>query len=153
MKMMWEMVAQMVARGFIASDLYVTVEPAIVEAGEGSEHTVLDGRVDEHIDSIPERSYQRCVENTGDGLFSGSEPWQTFAHVNSIEEGEGPQQVHEGEHLADDELHKGTSDNNQNDHGLGDDATQIDVTRDDFEELLDTIGEHEDVDHIGCRRK
>ena len=52
MKMMWEMVAQMVARGFIASDLYVTVEPATVEAGEGSEHTVLDGRVDEHIDSI-----------------------------------------------------------------------------------------------------
>ena len=73
-KMMWEMVAQMVARGFIASDLSVTVEPAIVEAGEGSEHTVLDGRVDEHIDSIPERSYQGCVENTRDGLFSGSEP-------------------------------------------------------------------------------
>ena len=89
MKMMWEMVAQMVARGFIASDLYVTVEPATVEAGEGSEHTVLDGRVDEHIDSIQERSYQGCVENTRDGY--GSEPWQTFAHVNSIEEEEGPQ--------------------------------------------------------------
>ena len=57
MKMMWEMVAQMVARGFIASDLYVTVEPTTVEAREGLEHIVLDGRVDEHIDSIPERSY------------------------------------------------------------------------------------------------
>ena len=90
MKMMWEMVAQMVARGFIASGLYVTVKPATVEAGEGSEHTVLDGRVDEHIDSIPERSYQGCVKNTGDGFFSGSESWQTFAHVNSIEEEEGP---------------------------------------------------------------
>ena len=56
--------------------------------------------------------------------------------------------MHEGEHLADDELHRGTSDNNHNDHGLGDDATYIDVTRDDFEELLDTMGEHEDVDHI-----
>ena len=82
------------------------------------------------------------------GFFSGSEPWQTFAHVNSIEEEEGPQQVHEGEHLPDDELHRGTSDNNPNDHGLGDDATHIDVTRNDFEELLDTMGEHEDVDHI-----
>ena len=36
MKMMWEIVAQMVARGFIASDLYVIVEPATVEAGKGS---------------------------------------------------------------------------------------------------------------------
>ena len=35
-KMMWEIVAQMVARGFISSDLYVTVEPATVEAGKGS---------------------------------------------------------------------------------------------------------------------
>ena len=70
-------------------DLYVTVEPATVEAGEGSEHTVLDGRVDEHIDSIPKTSYQGCVENTGDGY--GSEPWQTFSHMNSIEEEEGPQ--------------------------------------------------------------
>ena len=87
-KMMWEMVAQMVARGFIASDLYVTVEPTTVEVGEGSEHSVLDGRVDEHIDSIPERSYEGCVENTRNGY--GSEPWQTFAHVNSIEEEEGP---------------------------------------------------------------
>ena len=90
----------------------------------------MDGRVDEHIDSVPERSYQGCVENIGDGY--GSEPWQTFAHVNSIEEEEGPQQVHEGEHLVDDTLHRGTSDNNHNDHGLGDDATHIDVTRDDF---------------------
>ena len=108
-KMVWEMVAQMAARGFIASDLYVAVEPATVEAGEGSQHTVLDGRVDEHIDSISERSYQGCAENTGDGLFSGSEPWQTFGHVNSIEEEEGPQQVHEGEHLFDDELHRAHS--------------------------------------------
>ena len=72
-KMMWEMVAQMVARGFIASDLYVTIEPATVEAREGSFHTILDGRADEHIDSIPERSYQGCTENTGDGY--GSELW------------------------------------------------------------------------------
>ena len=64
MKMMWEVVAQMVARGFVASNLSVTVELATVEAGEGSQHTVLDGRVDEHINSIPERSYQGCVENT-----------------------------------------------------------------------------------------
>ena len=125
MKMMWEMVAQMVARGFIASDLYVTVEPATVEASSGSQHPVLDGRVDEHIDSIPERSYQGCIENIRDGY--GSELWQTFAHVNSIEEEEGPQQVHEGEHLADDELHRGTSEN-EDDHELGDDATHIDVT-------------------------
>ena len=88
MKMMWEMVAQMVARGFIVSNLYVTIEPATVEAGEGSKHIVLDGRVDEHINSLPVRSYQGCVESTGDGY--GSESWQTFAHVNSIEEEEGP---------------------------------------------------------------
>ena len=43
----------MVARGFVALDLYVTVELAIVEAREGSQHIVLDGRVDEHINSIP----------------------------------------------------------------------------------------------------
>ena len=41
----------------------------------------------------------------------------------------------------------GTSEN-EDDHKLGDDATHIDVTRDDFEKLLDTMGEHEDVDHI-----
>ena len=52
-KMMWEVVAQMVARGFVASNLSVTVELATVEAGKGSQHTILDGRVDEHIDSIP----------------------------------------------------------------------------------------------------
>ena len=106
-KMVWEMVAQMVARGFIASDLYVAVEPATVEAGEGSQHTVLDGRVDEHIDSISERSYQGCAENTGDGF--GSESWLKFPHVNSTGEEEGPQQVHEGEHLFDDELHRAHS--------------------------------------------
>ncbi|KAL0012595.1 hypothetical protein SO802_007703 [Lithocarpus litseifolius] len=144
-KMMWELVEQMVARGFIGSDLYVTVEPAVVEAGESSQHTVLDGTVNEHIDSIPLQSYQGWAENTGDGY--GSEPWQTFPHVNSTEEEEGPQQVHEGEPLSPDELHGGTSPSFEDD-GLGDDATNIDVTRDDFEELLDTMGEHEDVDHI-----
>nr|POE67665.1 isoform 2 of protein eds1 [Quercus suber] len=89
-KMMWEVIEQMVVKGFIASDLYVTIEPAIVK------------------------------------------------------EEEGPQLVHEGEHLSND---GGTSEN-EDDHKLGDDATHIDVTRDDFEELLDTMGEHEDVDHI-----
>ena len=52
-KMMWEVVEQMVVKGFIASDLYVTVEPAILEAGEGSQRTVLNETFDEHIDSIP----------------------------------------------------------------------------------------------------
>ena len=102
-KMMWEFVGQMVVKGFVASELYVTIEPAIVEAGEGSQHTVVDGTVDEHIDLIPLQSYQGCVENTGDGY--GSEPWQTFPYVNSTEEEERPQEVHEGEHLSHDELH------------------------------------------------
>ena len=53
MKMMWEIVEKMVVKGFVASKLYITVEPAIVEAREGSQHTVLDGTVNEHIDSIP----------------------------------------------------------------------------------------------------
>nr|POF01638.1 hypothetical protein CFP56_74839 [Quercus suber] len=88
-KMMWEVVEQMVVKGFIASELYVTVEPTIVKAGE----------------------------------------------------------VHEEEHLSHDELHGGTSEN-EDEHGLGDDATHIDVTRDGFEEFLDTMGEHKDVDHI-----
>ena len=35
-KMMWEFVEQMLVKGFIASNLYVTIKPAIVEAGEGS---------------------------------------------------------------------------------------------------------------------
>ena len=60
--------------------------------------------------------------------------------MNSTEEEERPQEVH-------DELHRGTSEN-EDDHGLGDDATHIDVTRDEFEELQDIMGEHEDVDHI-----
>ena len=64
-KMMWEVVEQMVVKGFVALELYVTVEPATLEAGEGSQYTVLDGRVDEHIDSIPERSNQGCVEKIG----------------------------------------------------------------------------------------
>ena len=51
--MMWEVVEKMVVKGFVASDLYVTVELATIEVGEGSQHTILDGRVDEHIDSIP----------------------------------------------------------------------------------------------------
>ena len=63
-KMMWEVVEQMVVKGFVASELYVTVEPTIVEAGEGSQHTVLDGTTDEHIESIPLQSYQGCAENT-----------------------------------------------------------------------------------------
>ena len=50
--------------------------------------------------------------------------------MNSIEGQEGYQEVHEGEHLS------------------CDDATHIDVTRDEFKELLDTVGEHEDVDGI-----
>ena len=144
-KRMWEVVEQMVVKGFVASELYVTIEPATIEAGESSQHTVLDGTVDEHIDSIPLQSYQGYTENTGDGY--GSEPWQTFPHVNSTGEEDGPQQVHEGEHLSHDELHGGTSEN-EDDHGLGDDATHIDVTRDDFEEFLDTMGDDEDVDHI-----
>nr|POE96213.1 exosome complex component rrp45a [Quercus suber] len=144
-KMMWAIVEQMVVKGFIASELYVTVEPTIVEAGEGSQHNVLDGTVDEHIDSIPLQSYQGWAENTRDGY--GSEPWQTFPGVNSTEKEERPQEVHEGEHLSHDELHGGTFEN-EDDHGLGDDANHIDVTRDDFEEFLDTMGEHEDVDHI-----
>ncbi|XP_023872225.1 uncharacterized protein LOC111984837 [Quercus suber] len=109
-KMMWEVVEQMVVKGFVASELYVTVEPTIVEAGEGSQHT-------------------------------------TFPGVNSIEEEAGPQEVHEGEHLSHDELHGGTFEN-EDDYGVADDATHIDVTRDEFEEFLDTMGEHEDVDHI-----
>nr|XP_023899821.1 uncharacterized protein LOC112011706 [Quercus suber] len=107
-KMMWEVVEQMVVKGFVASELYVTIEPTIVEAGEGSQHTVLDGTTNEHIESIPLQSYQGCVENTGDG--------GTFE--------------------------------NEDDYGVADDATDIDVTRDEFEEFLDTMGEHEDVDHI-----
>ena len=73
MKMMWEVVEQMVVKRFVALELYVTVEPAIVETREGSQHTVLDGNVDEHIDSIPLQSYQWCAENTEDGY--SSEPW------------------------------------------------------------------------------
>ena len=72
-KMMWEVVAQMVARGFVASDLYVTIKPATVEAREGSQHIVLDGRVDEHMDSIPLQFYQRCTKNIGDRY--DNEPW------------------------------------------------------------------------------
>ena len=53
MKMIWEVVEQMVVKGFIASDLYVTVEPTMVEAGEGSQRTILDETVDEHLDLIP----------------------------------------------------------------------------------------------------
>ncbi|KAK7845398.1 gdsl esterase/lipase, partial [Quercus suber] len=80
-KMMWEVIEQMVVKGFVASELYVTVEPTIVVAGEGSQHIVLDGTIDEHIESIPLRSYQGCAENTGDGY--GNEPWQPFPGVNS----------------------------------------------------------------------
>ena len=73
-------------KGFIVSNLYVTIELAIVEAGESSQHTVLNETIDKHIDPIPLQSYQEYAENTGDGY--GSEPWQTFSHMNSIEEEE-----------------------------------------------------------------
>ena len=72
-KMMWEVAAQMVARGFVTLDLYVTIKPATVEAREGSQDTVLDGRVDEHMDSIPLQFYQRCAKNLGDRY--DNEPW------------------------------------------------------------------------------
>nr|POE88946.1 hypothetical protein CFP56_61163 [Quercus suber] len=49
--------------------------------------------------------------------------------------------------LSHNELHGGISET-EDDHRLGDDANHIDVIRDDFEEFLDTMGEHEDVDHI-----
>ena len=140
--MIWEVVEQMVVKGFIALDLYVTVEPTMVEAREGSQRTILDEIVHEHLDSIPVQSYQECAENIGAGY--SSEPWQTFPHVNQTEEEEGPQQVHEGEHLS----HDGGTSKNEDDQRLGDDATHIDVTRDEFEELLDTMGEHEDFDYI-----
>ena len=52
-KMMWEIVEQMLVKGFITSNFYVTVELAILEVGEGSPHAILDGIGDEHIDSIP----------------------------------------------------------------------------------------------------
>ena len=129
-------------KGFIVSDLYVTIELAIVEAGESSQHIVLNETIDKYIDPIPLQSYQEYAENTGDGY--GSESWQIFPYVNSIEEEEGPQQVHEGEHLS----HDRDTSENEDDHGLGDNATHIDVTRDDFEELLNTMSEHKDVDHI-----
>ena len=44
-------------------------------------------------------------------------------------------------------MHRGISEN-EDDHRQGDDATHIDVTRDEFEELLDIVGECKDVDHI-----
>ena len=44
--------------------------------------------------------------------------------MNSIEEEEGPQQVHEGEHLSRD----GGTFENEDDHGLGYDATHIGMT-------------------------
>ena len=71
----------------------------------------------------------------------------TMNRGESIKEEEGPQEVHGGKHLSHDEVHGGTSEN-KDDHGVGNDTTHIDVTRDEFEELLDTMGEHEDVDHI-----
>ena len=135
----------MLVKGFIASDLYITIEHAIIEAREGSQHAVLDGIGNEHMNSIPLQFYQGCAENIGDGY--GVEPCQTFPHVNLIKEEEGYQEVHEGEHLSCAKVHGGTSEH-EDDHRLGDDATKIDFTRDEFEELLDTMGEHEDVDGI-----
>ena len=55
--------------------------------------------------------------------------------------------MHERKHLYHDEVHGSTSEN-EDDHGLGDNATHIDVTRDEFEEFIDIVGEHEDVNHI-----
>ena len=60
-------------KGFVALELYVIIEPTIVEAREGSQHTVLDGNVDEHIGSIPLQFYQRCAKNLGDRY--DNEPW------------------------------------------------------------------------------
>ena len=99
----------------------------------------MDEIGDKHIDSTLLQSYQGCVENTRDGY--GNESCQTFPHVNSTKEEEGYQEMHEGEHLSCDEVHGSTSEN-EDDHGLGDDVTHIDVTKDEFEELLDTVGEH-----------
>ena len=62
MKMMWEMVAQMVARGFITSDLYIVVEPATVEAGEGSQHTILDGSTSTQYQKDLIKGVQRTQE-------------------------------------------------------------------------------------------
>nr|POE68298.1 hypothetical protein CFP56_58848 [Quercus suber] len=45
------------------------------------------------------------------------------------------------------EVHEGTS-KNEDDHELGDDATHINVTRNEFKELLDTMGKHEDFDGV-----
>ena len=54
----------MVVKEFIASDICVTVEPAIVKARKGSQCTVLDEIVDEHMDSIPLQSYSKvCKEH------------------------------------------------------------------------------------------
>ncbi|KAK9985847.1 hypothetical protein SO802_030798 [Lithocarpus litseifolius] len=135
--MMWEVVEQMLVKGFVALNLYVFVEPAIVEAGEGSQRPVLDETVDEHIDSISLQSYQGCAENTEDGY--GSEPWQTFPHVNSIQEEEGPKKcMKESIYLM------------MTCMGAHPKMKMIMdlVMMDNFEELLDTMGEHEDVDHI-----
>ena len=41
-KMMQEFVEQMLVKGFIALNLYVTIKLAIVEVREGSQHAVLD---------------------------------------------------------------------------------------------------------------
>ena len=106
-------------KGFIASNLYVIIEAAIVKVGEGSQHAVLDGIGDEHIESIPLQSYQWCVENTGDGY---NDLCRIFPPFDSIEEEEGYRAVHEGEHLSYNEVHGGKS-QYADVHRLGDDAT------------------------------
>ena len=103
---MWEFIEQLQLKGFIASDLYVIIEAAIVKVGEGSQHAVLDGIGDEHIESIPLQSYQWCEENTGDGY---NDLYWIFPPFDSIEEKEGYQVVHEGEHLSYNEVHGGKS--------------------------------------------
>ena len=55
--------------------------------------------------------------------------------------------MHEGEHLPHDEVH-GCIFENEDDHGLGDNATHTEVNRDEFEKLLNIVGEHEDIDGI-----
>nr|POE50539.1 hypothetical protein CFP56_00003 [Quercus suber] len=88
-KMMWEVVEQMVVKGFVASELYVTVEPTIVEAGEGSQHIVLDGTI-ENKDTYPgpDPIPEWLTKNTWDNMFDPSPVMQ--AEVSSWTPGEQP---------------------------------------------------------------
>nr|POF12456.1 hypothetical protein CFP56_59371 [Quercus suber] len=106
--------------GFIAFDLYVIIEAAIVKVGDGSQHVILDRIGDKHIEPIPLQSYQWCVENTGDGY--DVELCRIFPPLDSIEKEEGYQAVHKGEHLSYNEVH-GDKSQYEDVHRLGDDAT------------------------------